>query len=98
MIGDWNSSSFFFFFHSNIKVILKEENSTIIIPSMFSSCVVILSFTNNDGSVRRIKSFVHSEGIVFRTNLNEGSVLNKDILGNMSPRIHLVRVVVVAAN
>lgn len=59
---DWG-----FFFHSNIKIILKEENSTIIIPSMFSSCVVILSFTNNDGSAKRIKSFVHSEGIVFRT-------------------------------
>lgn len=60
---DWG----FFFFNSNIKIILKEENSTIIIPSMFSSCVVILSFTNNDGSAKRIKSFVHSEGIVFRT-------------------------------
>lgn len=59
---DWD-----FFFNSNIKIILKEENSTIIIPSMFSSCVVILSFANNDGSAKRIKSFVHSEGIVFRT-------------------------------
>lgn len=60
---------FFFSFEYKTCNISKGENLTIIIPSMFSSCVSynIKFRTNNDGSGKRIKSFVHSEGIAFRT-------------------------------